>query len=1080
MVNSKVVKTYVRKRTLSRTVPTHGIQCSSSTSNFQNDNFSGGINQHVESSKKHLPENEKGDAELCTKSSDDGGNLLHCGICLRHYHLQCNEPPTEHIAHKKWLCSACAKQENSGKILQHEVLVSGKKRERKCIKGSGERPIILHSHKVLPKRNAGEDASVKKTSGSLLKDTSAGSTFNYIDKSSCSSMFSGSVHKTAYTKVSSDTNVVDMETEIKITSVCVDSMLEKNCSLGCPSVSMLKVVDLESKNFCSNNKPLLCNGELHKEKYSSPLITFSRRAKKKGAVNSIDAPMQSMIEGKTFSENRWCNSTLDISCYYEGSSQKCGLVDWQKALIPSRESPKISHLTPSRGDEGVSSTMHPKIPSDTQEDQPIKCTKTSSKETVVMVRKRKQFDLPKITNTGDKTQIILNDGVNGTVKPVVGLLGDRDTMGQMDPPVSLPGSHDMIGPSCCKTNESASGSSLEFPNCSNNAIYLHKKVTHKGKCLKFLELVDKTVEKRQSSNQTLVGKCTCINRDESGSSYKGYRTTSTLLPIDISSQDHYQQADIDSFPEDNINEMTPVVCIPPEPTDCADFKGKIFPTQSGKDDNQCKQILTKSFLCHPHFLGLSLQSEPATAVDVSEGCSSVSSFPNFILKQRGSIQNLLPQPGSDQSRHKLMLDSSVARGRALKGSMACSSDKLQGYKTAWSEEELDFLWIGVRRHGRDNWEAMLRDSGLHFSTWRVAKNLEEKWDEEQSKLLNGALFQPLRLASQQVTPGTDSGLWTKETLEGNGHGNFYTNSHRIEIPDVLLDETQLSLGDVYSQRDRNIPKRILSNFPISTPSHQSLAEHNCLDRVSSVRSSSRNFLPKIGTKQVKKHSQCQRNQSSSDRKCATYGSDQFPILQQKPIDRTANYGLQNAELLDHGEESKGTSNYSPSSDFPPSGFPPKVSLPHWLKEAVNIPPRPIESPLTSAIPPTKQLSSFLYNDQQQAVLPFSSPDALPFQPKDSQGLKMNRINNKFIGLREPETLPPIACSFLGTRFSHHSSMSSNSLMSEFENQNLNIGADKLNLTCSHLVKTKPDDLVLNDNDASSEETISDDQNGRPQ
>ncbi|XP_050381866.1 uncharacterized protein LOC126798844 isoform X2 [Argentina anserina] len=43
---------------------------------------------------------------------------------------------------------------------------------------------------------------------------------------------------------------------------------------------------------------------------------------------------------------------------------------------------------------------------------------------------------------------------------------------------------------------------------------------------------------------------------------------------------------------------------------------------------------------------------------------------------------------------------------------------------------------GVRRYGRDNWNAMLMDPRLHFSPWRVARDLALRWTEEQLKLLS--------------------------------------------------------------------------------------------------------------------------------------------------------------------------------------------------------------------------------------------------------------------------------------------------------------------------------------------------------
>lgn len=87
--------------------------------------------------------------------------------------------------------------------------------------------------------------------------------------------------------------------------------------------------------------------------------------------------------------------------------------------------------------------------------------------------------------------------------------------------------------------------------------------------------------------------------------------------------------------------------------------------------------------------------------------------------------------------------------------------------SVWLEEELDYLWIGVRRHGRERWDAILRDRRLRFSPWRVAKDLATQWEEEQCKLLNGNYFP------------------------------FNTGIRR----ENFMEEIQLSLGDVYAQKE---------------------------------------------------------------------------------------------------------------------------------------------------------------------------------------------------------------------------------------------------------------------------------------
>lgn len=72
------------------------------------------------------------------------------------------------------------------------------------------------------------------------------------------------------------------------------------------------------------------------------------------------------------------------------------------------------------------------------------------------------------------------------------------------------------------------------------------------------------------------------------------------------------------------------------------------------------------------------------------------------------------------------------------------SDKPRRILAPWSEPELDFLWIGVRRHGLNNWNAILKDPILCFLRSRVAEDLAEQWSREHKKLLDDTPSQPTR------------------------------------------------------------------------------------------------------------------------------------------------------------------------------------------------------------------------------------------------------------------------------------------------------------------------------------------------
>lgn len=106
----------------------------------------------------------------------------------------------------------------------------------------------------------------------------------------------------------------------------------------------------------------------------------------------------------------------------------------------------------------------------------------------------------------------------------------------------------------------------------------------------------------------------------------------------------------------------------------------------------------------------------------------------------------------------------------------------------WSEDELDALWTGVRRHGRGNWDAMLRDPKLKFSKTRTVEDLADRWESEQAKMFGGP--QPLRTMRQETVPGHIDGPFRSASV-GNKLPNFSIDhgvSSRVHshIPEKVL------------------------------------------------------------------------------------------------------------------------------------------------------------------------------------------------------------------------------------------------------------------------------------------------------
>ncbi|KAK1261001.1 hypothetical protein QJS04_geneDACA002228 [Acorus gramineus] len=333
--------------------------------------------------------------------------------------------------------------------------------------------------------------------------------------------------------------------------------------------------------------------------------------------------------------------------------------------------------------------------------------------------------------------------------------------------------------------------------------------------------------------------------------------------------------------------------------------------------------------------------------------------------------------------------------------------------STWSEQELDSLWIGVRRHGRDNWQAMLKDPKLCFAEWRVAGDLARQWEEEQTKLFDGSQA----ISNASLANASFRNQW------GN-HGSDISSSLGLQKP---APETQLSLGNVYLQRDRNISKR----YPF-----QSVPDcYN--DEVYTRRSQAVRKEETIGSR----WRQCSTGQESLaylDSNQENYSQGQH-AMEQKPFESSENRG---PVPVDHWPD--GTSSGS--------------HMPHWLKEAFTVPKMAISHPVS------------MIRNEYQFIPPSSEPDVPIFPPMEPpQRLRKSKIYSKFGGLWVSDALDSNLSTGFGTApcsTSFHPAVESRT-----SNQN---GPIDLNQSNSGL-----NELIVIDSDASSEETISDDHSSRP-
>ncbi|CAH9106450.1 unnamed protein product [Cuscuta europaea] len=414
---------------------------------------------------------------------------------------------------------------------------------------------------------------------------------------------------------------------------------------------------------------------------------------------------------------------------------------------------------------------------------------------------------------------------------------------------------------------------------------------------------------------------------------------------------------------------------------------------------------------HPHpglFPSLSLGSRVTTDVNESHhDHPMMPMFPNlnFSIPDTSRCNNppeseVPPTLGFGQippklsssfpENHRKVLENIMLRTGA--GSSGNVLSKKKSRTDIWSEEELDNLWIGVRRHGRGNWDAMLRDLRLKFSKFKTVEDLSVRWEEEQTKVLDvvpslptGKGLKPPKPGKSNTFPCIPDGMMTRAL-----HGSKFCGP--LKFPNQLTD-LKLGFSDLpptFSHADHlshiyPLPTWNADKYPPNVPGDLNgwpskfLMESPLL--LSSLGTSS---LGPLGSKNCTGRLSQKEGEESSSR---------LGMLS-SILDQSLNFlhesnNLRNGDSIGFSMPSdainkKGKHGLSSlkGKEVAECGSS-KIKLPHWLQEAVNVPPpkssEPLLPPALSAISHSVRL---LYGDGNPTIPPFTVPGPLPSQPPD--------------------------------------------------------------------------------------------------
>jgi len=360
---------------------------------------------------------------------------------------------------------------------------------------------------------------------------------------------------------------------------------------------------------------------------------------------------------------------------------------------------------------------------------------------------------------------------------------------------------------------------------------------------------------------------------------------------------------------------------------------------------------------------------------LSLGCKS-STYLSFPENHRKILENIAMRTGSRSSnlfRRKSKVDD-------------------------WSEDELDSLWIGVRRHGRGNWDVMLKDPRLTFSRYKTAQELASRWEEEQIKILD---FSPAtrfakRAKAQKATliPGISDGMMAR-ALHGSrlggpfqthltdmklGFGDLATNIRPFEPSDFAAfhneNYTLPILGSSnFPSRPLDDPSRALSEIQDST-SNLPIEQPACPDALRTIdlcapglNCSSSYDQGRVDGSDMGRYSKLQCD------------SDRLLGIPSVPID-DAGIGEPLASNLLPNLNSGSIISCLKAKQVVPGSSCAKDKLPHWLREAVGESSKAANTVLPPTVSAIAESVRLLYAQEKPAIPPFVAPGPPPPQPKD--------------------------------------------------------------------------------------------------
>ncbi|KAJ6393894.1 hypothetical protein OIU77_023184 [Salix suchowensis] len=337
--------------------------------------------------------------------------------------------------------------------------------------------------------------------------------------------------------------------------------------------------------------------------------------------------------------------------------------------------------------------------------------------------------------------------------------------------------------------------------------------------------------------------------------------------------------------------------------------------------------------------------------------------PTLGLGQMPSAFSSFPE------NHRKVLENIMMRTGSGSSSLYRKKSKID----VWSEDELDFLWVGVRRYGRGNWDAILRDPRLKFSKNKTSEDLAARWEEEQFKFLDGSAFplpkmpKPMKSSKSSLFSSIPEGMMTRAL-----HGSRLVTPSRFQSH---LTDMKLGFGDLSSSLPHFEP---LDQFSLQNEHFVPIPTWNPDElRASFVGDSS------VGPPHVSSEKTFLLNSFGASTLASSFGlnpsSSSFDLQRREEEYNPMKYG----KLPSHLDRSLHGLHDSHNNGKEVVGSSSSNKLPHWLREAVSAPPvKPAEPDLPPTVSAIAQSVRVVYGENQPTIPPFIIPGPPPSQPKD--------------------------------------------------------------------------------------------------